>query len=369
MVPAAPGNGTTRRPVRPGVTPARPSPLSLLAVGRSAAILTGGTIVAQLLGFAREFYLAATIGVSSGLDAFLIALVVPMTLAGAITTGTTRALVPVYIEAADSRDAQRFAGIVMLWAGAAGLATWIVLVTFADLTVTIAGPGLSVTAHDEAVGFLHTLAPLAFVMADYGDPVRRLPGRGPIWRNRGVDDRRACRHARHDARPVGGPGPWCTRARQSRGPDRWPPGAPSIDDSRFDCPDPDPAPRSASRALPSPRCADNPGNRHPSTQCRRRPRDRVAPRPWRGQHPPIRRSSCANADLSDRAGLGLGHLPCPGPRRCGGRQHEPGECCRANAPLCHRCLRAGSGVDRSRRSSGDVDRVRARCLRPRAGTV
>ena len=165
MVPAAPGNGTTRRPVRPGVTPARPSPLSLLAVGRSAAILTGGTTVAQLLGFAREFYLAATIGVSSGLDAFLIALVVPITLAGAITTGTTRALVPVYIEAADSRDAQRFAGIVMLWAGAAGIATWIVLVTFADLTVTIAGPGLSVTAHDEAVGFLHTLAPLAFVMA------------------------------------------------------------------------------------------------------------------------------------------------------------------------------------------------------------
>ena len=165
MVPAAPGNGSTRRPVRPGVTPARPSPLSLLAVGRSAAILTGGTMVAQLLGFAREFYLAATIGVSSGLDAFLIALVVPMTLAGAITTGTTRALVPVYIEAADSRDAQRFAGNVMLWAGAAGLAVWMVLVTFADLTVSIAGPGLSVTAHDEAVGFLHTLAPLAFVMA------------------------------------------------------------------------------------------------------------------------------------------------------------------------------------------------------------
>ena len=165
MVPAAPGNGTTRRPVRPGVTTARPSPLSLLAVGRSAAILTGGTTVAQLLGFAREFYLAATIGVSSGLDAFLIALVVPMTLAGAITTGTTRALVPVYIEAADSRDAQQFAGIVMLWAGAVGLATWIVLVAFADLTVTIAGPGLSVTAHDEAVGFLHTLAPLALVMA------------------------------------------------------------------------------------------------------------------------------------------------------------------------------------------------------------
>jgi putative peptidoglycan lipid II flippase len=147
------------------VTPERPSPLSLLAVGRSAAVLTGGTIVAQLLNFAREFYLAATIGISSDLDAFLIALVVPVTLAGAVTTGATRALVPVYIEATDSRDAQRFAGNVMLWAGAAGLAIWMFVVQFADLTVTIAGPGLSVTAHDEAVGFLHTLAPLAFVSA------------------------------------------------------------------------------------------------------------------------------------------------------------------------------------------------------------
>ena len=83
------------------MTPERPSPLSLLAVGRSAAVLTGGTIVAQLLNFAREFYLAATIGVSSDLDAFLIALVVPVTLAGAVTTGATRALVPVYIEATE----------------------------------------------------------------------------------------------------------------------------------------------------------------------------------------------------------------------------------------------------------------------------
>ena len=247
MVPAAPANGATKRPVRPRVTPERPSPLSLLAVGRSAAVLTGGTMVAQFLNFAREFYLAATIGVSSDLDAFLIALVVPVTLAGALTTGATRALVPVYIEAADSRDAQRFAGNVMLWAGAAGLAIWMFVVQFADLTVTIAGPGLSVTAHDEAVGFLHTLAPLAFVSAiaailytvcqaegrfgaiavsTIAAPAVTLVTMLALW---------------------GDTGPWCSRARQSRGPDRWPPGAPSIDNSRFVCPDPDPTPRSASR--------------------------------------------------------------------------------------------------------------------------
>jgi putative peptidoglycan lipid II flippase len=69
----------------------------------------------------------------------------------------------VYIEAADSRDARRFAGNVMLWAGVAGLVIWMALITFADLTVTIAGPGLSASAHQEAVGLLHILAPLAFV--------------------------------------------------------------------------------------------------------------------------------------------------------------------------------------------------------------
>ncbi len=147
------------------MTGTRRSPLSLLAVGRSAAILTGGTAVAQAIGFVREFFLAAQIGLSGDLDALLIALVLPATLAGAMTTGTTRALVPAYIEARDAVDARRLAGNVLLWAGAVGVVIWVGLVALADIAVAIAGPGLSGPDRASAIGYLHLLAPLAFVTA------------------------------------------------------------------------------------------------------------------------------------------------------------------------------------------------------------
>jgi Uncharacterized membrane protein, putative virulence factor len=145
--------------------------LSLRAVGRSVAILTGAAALAQVLGIARELFVAAQVGISGDLDALFIAVVLPTTLAGVLTSGTVTALVPAYLEARDAHGreaARRLAGSVLLWVGMAGFGVSLGLETFAGLAVTIIGPGLSPAGHQSAIGYLHLMAPLAFVASVSG---------------------------------------------------------------------------------------------------------------------------------------------------------------------------------------------------------
>lgn len=138
----------------------------LRAVGRSALILTGSTAAVQVLAIARELFVAANAGISTELDALLIALVLPITLSGVLTTGTATALVPAYLSARDARGpaaAHRIAGLVLVWVGLGGVAIWMILALLAGAAVTIAGPGLSAAGHESAVLYLRLLAPLAFV--------------------------------------------------------------------------------------------------------------------------------------------------------------------------------------------------------------
>lgn len=140
--------------------------LSLEAVGRSVIILTGGTAAVQVLGIIRELYVAARVGVSAELDALLIALVLPNTLAAALTSGIVTALVPAYLEARSRgpREARRLAGSVLVLTGVAGLALWFCLIAFAQVAIAVAGPGLTSASRDTAVGYLALLAPIGFVL-------------------------------------------------------------------------------------------------------------------------------------------------------------------------------------------------------------
>jgi putative peptidoglycan lipid II flippase len=135
-------------------------------VGRSALILTGSTVVVQVLAIAREVFVAAKAGISSELDAVLIALVLPITLSGVLTQGTVTALVPAYLTARNARGAdaaRRFAGLVLVWVGLGGLALSVALELLAGVAVAITGPGLSLAGHESAVFYLRLLAPLTFV--------------------------------------------------------------------------------------------------------------------------------------------------------------------------------------------------------------
>jgi len=145
------------------MTEPSPEP-SLRAVGRSALILTGGTVAVQVVAVGRELFVAAQVGLSRELDALLIALVLPLSLSGVLTSGTITALVPAYLEARSSagpRQARRLAGAVLTWAVIGSIVVAVVLIMFAGAVVVVIGPGLSAASRDTAAGYLQLLAPVA----------------------------------------------------------------------------------------------------------------------------------------------------------------------------------------------------------------
>lgn len=149
---------------------ARPTP-SLRAVGRSALILTSGSFAVQLVSVSRELFVAAQVGLSRELDAFLIALVLPLTLSGVLTSGTVTALVPAYIDARGTHGlvrARRLAGAVLSLVAIGAILLTIGLSVFADVAVGIIGPGLNATSQLEAAAYLRLIAPVAFFVAMTG---------------------------------------------------------------------------------------------------------------------------------------------------------------------------------------------------------
>ena len=144
---------------------------SLRAVGRSALILMAGSLTVQLLSIARELFVAAQVGLSRELDAFLIALVLPLTLSGVLTSGTVTALVPAYLEARSARGlatARRLAGTVIGLVAIGSVIVAIALSVFAATAVGILGPGLSHRSQTDAAAYLRILAPVAFFAAAGG---------------------------------------------------------------------------------------------------------------------------------------------------------------------------------------------------------
>jgi putative peptidoglycan lipid II flippase len=144
---------------------------TLAAAGRSAVILTGGMIASQVFVVVREVFVAAQVGASSSLDALLVGIVLPITLGGVLTAGTSVALVPAYLSARADRGplaARRFAGYVLFWVAAVSLLVWLLLEVGASQVVAITGSGLSPESKLEAVGYLRLTAPVVFVFGIYG---------------------------------------------------------------------------------------------------------------------------------------------------------------------------------------------------------
>ena len=133
--------------------------------------MTGGSVAVQLVALARELFIAAQVGLSRELDALLIALVLPLSLSGVLTSGTITALVPAYLEARDSAgptQARRLAGAVLTCVAIGAILVAISLIVFAGLVVMIVGPGLNEGSRGSAIGYLHLLAPVAFFAAVAG---------------------------------------------------------------------------------------------------------------------------------------------------------------------------------------------------------
>ena len=118
----------------------------------------------QVVSVGRELFVAAQVGLSRDLDALLIALVLPLSLSGVLTSGTITALVPAYLEARSSggpRHARRLAGVILTWVSIGAIVVAASLIIFAAAVVGIIGPGLSSASRDAATGYLQLLAPVA----------------------------------------------------------------------------------------------------------------------------------------------------------------------------------------------------------------
>ena len=143
----------------------------MVAVGRSAILLTAGLLVSQVLVAVREMFVAAQTGTSSGLDALLVGVVLPIAVGGVLSSGTAVALVPVYLTARASRrarDAQRFAGVVFAWVALGAAGVWLLLTLVAGPLVGIMGSGLGTDGQAEAATFLRLAAPSVLASAMYG---------------------------------------------------------------------------------------------------------------------------------------------------------------------------------------------------------
>ncbi len=145
--------------------------LPLRSIARAAAVLVGGTAAAQLLSMARELFVASQVGLSSQLDALLIALALPTTLAGALSSGTGTALVPAYAAIHSERghhSARRLVGAVLGWAVIGGGLVALALFAYADAIVSVIGLGLDAPSQRLAAGYLRLLAPIAVFGAAQG---------------------------------------------------------------------------------------------------------------------------------------------------------------------------------------------------------
>jgi putative peptidoglycan lipid II flippase len=139
---------------------------SLARVGRSAFILSAAAAVSQVVAIVRELFLANEEGLSASLDALIIGVTLPITLALALRGGATRALVPAYVEAKQShgpRGARTLAGVVLVWVGAGGLLLSLLVAALAEPLVSVVAPGLGAAERASAVDYLRLLAPVAFV--------------------------------------------------------------------------------------------------------------------------------------------------------------------------------------------------------------
>jgi putative peptidoglycan lipid II flippase len=149
-----------------GPEPEAPS-ASLAAAGRATIILTGGAVIVQAIGFLRQVYLAAEVGIDSGLDALLISLALPLALVSVLAGGISVALVPAYIQVREDRGtllARRLAGTVLVWVAIGGAVLSVVLWFGADAIVAITAPGLAADGTaDEATQYLQAFAPLTLI--------------------------------------------------------------------------------------------------------------------------------------------------------------------------------------------------------------
>lgn len=132
-------------------------------VGAAAVLLAAAGMIGQLAALARELFVAAQVGASIGLDALLVALVLPILVSGIIAGSLRTAVVPAYLRLVESKGrdiAQQFLGAVLTWATIGAVLSVLFLAVMPAVGLAVAGPGLSEAGRVQAAAFLPLVLPI-----------------------------------------------------------------------------------------------------------------------------------------------------------------------------------------------------------------
>ena len=141
---------------------------ALDGVARSTVVLTATAALGQVFTLIRELYIAYQVGTSLGLDALLVAAVIPQMAASLLASGTGAAVIPGYLEAKQREGqaaADRLFSAVLTWALVGGIPLSLLILAFPMVIITISGPGLPPGSQEAAAGYLPILAPMLVLSA------------------------------------------------------------------------------------------------------------------------------------------------------------------------------------------------------------
>jgi len=138
---------------------------------KAALIVMLGTVLSKVFGFLRDIVLASTYGTSIYTDAYLVALIIPSIIFGAIGSALGTAFIPVYCEIQEkkgSRGTRNFTNnalniVVLICIVISGLG-----IVFADKLTCMLAPGFSGEALELATVFSRIMLPgIIFVGLNY----------------------------------------------------------------------------------------------------------------------------------------------------------------------------------------------------------
>lgn len=136
-------------------------------LGVSTVLLTAGSATGQVFTLVRTLFVAYAVGVSSSLDAILVAVVIPTVVGLWLSNVVGVVIVPTYMhitEASGDPAARKFLGTVLTYVGLAALAAVLFVTALGEPGVALSGPGLAPDARRFAIVHVPILAPmLAFI--------------------------------------------------------------------------------------------------------------------------------------------------------------------------------------------------------------
>jgi putative peptidoglycan lipid II flippase len=155
-------------PAAQGGVPAYPGTGKSMRTGRAISVVFFMTIAARLLTIVSQIVMAAVFGTSKSMDAYVLALIVPITIANILNTAVGAAFIPVFIDYRENKGEAE--AMRVLWAGAMlGLLATIVVtaIMIAGAPLIIMGFGHQMDAPTQALAavLLRFLLPIVVLQA------------------------------------------------------------------------------------------------------------------------------------------------------------------------------------------------------------